>query len=366
MKCRKCKADIPDDALFCAYCGIKQDVEKKSPRTRGNGQGCAVQRGSTWRAVWTECTYLDDDGKLRQKRRTKDGFKTKTAALKYAANPPRKEAPAFTLREYWRTWSKGAMLDIGKSKQTAYKIAWEKLSSIADQRIDALTIEQLQRTVDEHAATYYPAKDMRVLLSHLYKLAMAEGKVQRNLSEFIRLPKLEEKEMEAFSETEIRRMWESYKAGNENMGYILLMIYTGMMPGELYKLEPRMIQWSTHEIVGCGLKTKKRRETPMVFPSFLVPVLVDLVDRASEKTGRLLAMHPDTFRKEYALALQRANVRYLPPYSCRHTTATALALGNVAPSVIQEIMRHTRLSTTQRYIHPDVSDALKAVEEMVR
>ena len=61
MKCRKCKADIPDDALFCAYCGIKQDVEKKSPRTRGNGQGCAVQRGSTWRAVWTECTYLDDE-----------------------------------------------------------------------------------------------------------------------------------------------------------------------------------------------------------------------------------------------------------------------------------------------------------------
>jgi len=32
---------------------------------------------------------------------------------------------------------------------------------------------------------------------------------------------------------------------------------------------------------------------------------------------------------------------------CRHTTATALALGNIAPSVIQEVMRHTKFNTTQ-------------------
>lgn len=365
MDCRKCGKDIPDGSAYCLYCGVKQAITR-TPRTRGNGQGCAYQRGSTWTAIWTERTYLDAEGKMHQKRRTKGGFKTRTAALKCAAHPPRETDPAPTLREYWHTWSQGQMREVGKSKQIAYKIAWDKLADIADRRIDELTIARLQRTIDEQADTYYPAKDMKVLLSHLYQLAMAEGKAQRNLTEFLRLPKLEEKKMEAFTEMEIRRLWDSYGDGNSFLGYVLLMIYTGMMPGELFRLEPKMISWSTREIIGCGMKTKKRMETPMVFPSFLVPVLADLVDRTSDRTGRVVAMHPDTFRKEYALALHRANVRPLPPYSCRHTTATALALGNVSPLVIKEIMRHTRIATTQRYVHPDMSAALKAVEDMCR
>ena len=57
-------------------------------------------------------------------------------------------------------------------------------------------------------------------------------------------------------------------------------------------------------------------------------------------------------------------MRKLPPYSCRHTTATALALGNIAPSVIQEVMRHTKFATTQRYIHPDTTSALAAVNQL--
>ena len=62
--------------------------------------------------------------------------------------------------------------------------------------------------------------------------------------------------------------------------------------------------------------------------------------------------------------LKLAGVRDLPPYSCRHTTATALALGNIAPSVIQEVMRHTKFSTTQRYIHPDMASAHFAINSL--
>ena len=65
--------------------------------------------------------------------------------------------------------------------------------------------------------------------------------------------------------------------------------------------------------------------------------------------------------KAYHEAVKAAGVRDLPPYSCRHTTATALALGNIAPSVIQQVMRHTKFSTTQRYIHPDTKAARTAV-----
>lgn len=43
-----------------------------------------------------------------------------------------------------------------------------------------------------------------------------------------------------------------------------------------------------------------------------------------------------------------------------------VALGNIAPSVIQEVMRHTKFSTTQRYIHPDTKSAHDAVNTLNR
>lgn len=57
-------------------------------------------------------------------------------------------------------------------------------------------------------------------------------------------------------------------------------------------------------------------------------------------------------------------MRDLPPYSCRHSTATALAMQNIAPSIIQKVMRHAKFSTTQSYIHVDVSPMLEAVNRL--
>lgn len=96
----------------------------------------------------------------------------------------------------------------------------------------------------------------------------------------------------------------------------------------------------------------------------IAPVLSSLVENSKSRAGYVVGMNRDNFYAEYHAALQRAGVRDLPPYSCRHTTATALALGNIAPSVIQEVMRHTKFSTTQRYIHPDSSSAHAAVNSM--
>ena len=194
---------------------------------RGNGQGSARKRGRTWTAIWTLGTVVED-GRLRQIRQTKGGFRTKTEALAYAANPPQISAQEKTpcLMDYWEVWSKTSLPKMSRSKQTAYKIAKRKVERIMLLPVDKLSINLLQETVDAKAPTYYPAKDIRVLLSHLYKRAVAEGWVPTNLAEFIVLPSLEEEELQPFSELELRKFWDAYGKGDTFVGYILLMIYT--------------------------------------------------------------------------------------------------------------------------------------------
>ncbi len=63
------------------------------------------------------------------------------------------------------------MLKRSKSKQTSYKIANDKIDDIAYINIGALTIKDLQDCVNEHAPTFYTAKDVCTLLTRAtYKL----------------------------------------------------------------------------------------------------------------------------------------------------------------------------------------------------
>lgn len=365
VRCRKCRAEIPDGSKFCCACGVKQDAQR-SPKKRGNGQGCAMKRGNTWTAFWTTGFRVSDNGKSMQVRKSKGGFKTKRDALLFAASPVPNANKIPTLAFYWSGWERTELESLSKSKQTAFKIAWKKLNSIANVEMDKLTIDMIQSCIDTRAQTYYPAKDMKTVLSHLFKRAVAEGNARTNLADFVKLPRLDEKEMQPFSEEELKKLWEAYGRGDRIIGFVLLMVYSGMMPGELLRLKTDMIDWSRNEIVGCGLKTKKRKQTPIVFPEMIEPVISALSESSTSKAGYLLGMNKDKFYDEYHAALQRAGVRDLPPYSCRHTTATALALGNIAPSVIQEVMRHTKFSTTQRYIHPDTKSAHEAVNAFER
>lgn len=373
MECVKCKKGIPSDALFCPYCGKKQIAEKRRGRNRGNGTGTAYRRGRTWtgQAAGYSYTVKNEDGtsSLIRKRPTKGGFRTKTEALEWAAaQTPEavKEAP--TLLTLWLGWSENDLKTRSKDKQTAYRKARERLEPIIARKIDSLSVDDLQKVVNENANSYYTARDMKSLLSQLYKRAMASGGangfVTVNLSRYIVLPELVEKAPEPFSEQEVNTMWEAWENGNVFVGYLLLMIYTSMMPGELFACKPEMIDYDRCEIYGCGRKTKKRKDTPIVFPSFIAPVLETLEANSTSKTGKLYGGDENTFYTAYHAATAALGIRDLPPYSCRHTTATEAVKKGVELPVVQQIMRHSKLASTQRYIHVSTEAAHEGVNRL--
>ncbi len=365
MVCIKCGAELPEGSAYCNYCGKKQIVTAaKKGRKRSNGEGSVYRVGNTWMAEVTY-GYKTVGGVQRRNRARKGGFRTKAEAIRYLEvmrNEKTVTRQAPTIQRLWEEWQEGPYKKLSKSKQCAYRIAFGKMEDIALARIDFLTVHDLQMVINEKAPTYYPARDIKTLLSHLYKRAMADQFVTQNLSDFVELPDLNATERTAFTEEEIGLFWEDYAAGNRFTGYILLMIYTGMMPGELLEAHKDNVNWQDRMIVGAGKKTGMRKQTPIVLADVIVPVLADLCQHS--ESDKLITISRDNFYARYHETTERVGCRDLPPYSCRHSTATALALDKIAPSVIQKVMRHARFSTTENYIHVDVSPMLEAVNEM--
>lgn len=365
MICKKCKKDVPD-GRYCIACGADQYASKKMrPRTRPNGTGTAYKRGSTWTAQVTVGIKRDPDtGRVQQVRRTKGGFKTKREALEFCqqlanAAMPKKHV---TFGDLWEQYEKTKYRQLSTSKQCSYRTALKRIGDMIYTRIDAVTIADLQELVD--GLTFYCAQDIKSILRHMYRIAMMQGWTSRDLSEYIVLPPKNETERTPFSDEEIRAIWRGYDGGDTWAGYILLMIYTGMMPGELLHCRKDMIHLDSHQIIGAGLKTAERKNRPIVIADFLMPVVQALIDYTGD-APLLCDTYKRAFYKKYYDCLDRCGCRRLTPYSCRHTTATACAVGaKIAPSVIQRIMRHAKLSTTQLYIHPDESAVLDAINTL--
>lgn len=365
MLCKKCRKDIPDASVFCMYCGTRLVSPSRNPKRRGNGQGSVYKRGKGWMVEVITGWNLDGT----RIRHTKSGFRTKNDAIAYLDDFKKgriEQKKAYPLSYYYESWAKADMPKLSKSKQTAYRIAWNKLSAIHNTPVSSLNIVMLRDLVAEEAPTFYPARDMKSLLSHLLKLAIADQQITVNMANFITLPDMNESEQKPWDDSELKTIWSAYADDNVVAAYLLLMIYTGMMPGELCACTRSMVHLDDRQIVGAGLKTSVRKKTPIVIAEFLVPVIERILTYTEDLPDqKILYTDRWSFYDAYHAFTQEFNIRDLPMYSCRHTTATALALGtDVAPSVIQKIMRHAKFTTTQRYIHADTSDALGAVNKL--
>lgn len=344
MICKICKKKIPDESIYCMWCGNKVGYVS---RKRANGEGSVYRRGKKWQAE----ARIYRDGLVLRKYKT---FRTQQEAINALPKLKeealgRKAAYSPTLAKLYETYEATKKETLSGSKQKAYRIAFDKIpDNIKAHRIDELNTMELQDLVS--GLTYYQARDIKTILSHLYKIAISEDLVHHNLADNIVLPKLIEKEQEAFTPEEILRFWNDYKEGNTDTGYVLLMIYTGMMPGEVQALTKEMIDLDAQTISGAGLKTATRKKALIALPDIIVPVLQDLMSNSDKDL--VWAHGKNAFYKMYKEIIDRTGVRPLPAYSCRHTTATALAENNIELATIQRVMRHANIQTTTRYTHP--------------
>lgn len=370
MRCKKCKKEIEDDSVYCRFCGVKQAAER-TKKSRANGTGSVWKtKDNRWKAQIVLYYYKDNNGKKQKKTSTKT-FDRKTDALFFANGSKESDETAVVkLNDLYEIFTQSKKYDrLSKSQQDKMRFAWNKMQPIQFENLADLSIELMQETIDNAAKTYYPARDMKVLLSHLFTLAIQRQQETINKSEYIELPDAPKAKRQVFTEEEIAALWDDYNGqcpegpaeAHKFTGYIIIMAYTGMRIGELFGIKKVNVHLEEHYMIG-GEKTEAGRDREIPISTLIAPIVEYYYNIGKTK---LVHRNIDNFYDDYWETLARLNIRHLPPQTCRHTYFTRLAQNNVHPALIAAMGGHAQYETAiDNYNRLPLADKIAAVNKI--
>jgi len=177
-----------------------------------------------------------------------------------------------------------------------------------------------------------------------------------------------------FSDEELTALLECIKPMSPDFhDMVVFGLLTGLRPQELRELErghymddeegKEYLEFQHH-------KTSKATRDPIKRTVPLVPEAVEILDRQIGKHPRRRNVFLNEARKPYTASVfrqrlkrwcKRAAIQPRPPYALRHTFGSLEAEADVNQAVLAQIMGHTQLSTTARYVNHNAEHHRKAI-----
>ncbi len=170
--------------------------------------------------------------------------------------------------------------------------------------------------------------------------------------------------------------YDTYRTRYRNYLIVLLMLDTGIRVGELVQLQIRDL-WMNEKPVDSLVV---RAEIAKGGHERIIPLSTRLAKAISEASATYWPTHANrpmsfafstflspmplttrTIQRLVSFAGETALRRKLTPHMLRHTFATRL-MRQTNIRVVQELLGHRRLSSTQIYTHPNHADLKKAID----
>lgn len=387
MLCRKCKKEIPDKSTFCNHCGAAQIISKK-PRRRGNGEGTAYKRGSSWCCEKT-FGYSEDNKRIFA---AKYGFKTKKDALAYIPqlrDPrikklPRGASPSITLKQLYDLWL--PTHNAGESTIGCYTAAFKVFRSVWYNKMEEMDIDDLQECMDE----YVPKKgstgkrtleNAKTALGLVYKYGMPRGYVPQNasgrpnLAEFLKVNADSGEHRTGFSADELKIIKRSI-GKVLYADYIYCACYLGFRPSAFLQIDVKDYDRKQKAITG-GIKTEAGINRIVTISPKIQSIINDLAENKiagalfSKTDGSFFRLKD--FREAFYVALSEMGIdnpvdesgrHRLTPHACRHTFATFLKRVKAPDKDKLELIGHTSEEMLRHYQDVSLEDLRKITDAL--
>ena len=392
----KCTREIPEDSVFCPYCGRKQQKPKQKTKSRGNGLGTVYKlKNGKYAAVKTVGWITDllppgaPEGTLPRKRRqtVSKQFATRKDAL--AALPfltaadrrPRsgtaiqRKGESVTLKELFDLWE--PTHDRGKSTMNCYRAGFRLFAPLWNVAMKDLSIEDLQDCLDDAACGKRTKQNAKSALGLVYKYGIPRNAVpkDRNLAPFLQIREEPAGKKEGLSPAELELVRKRAEFGDPVAALVLCQCYLGFRPSEFLALTQASYNAKERAFVGGGKTEAGTDRTVTVSPKIQPYVDAFLkVCAGGAVFGRQgTQLRLDEYRELFyelleALKIQNPvdkNGRHrLTPHACRHTFATLMKAAKGSDTDKLALIGHT--STEQLREYQDVRFAdLRAITDQL-
>jgi integrase len=149
-----------------------------------------------------------------------------------------------------------------------------------------------------------------------------------------------------------------------------IIIETGMCPEEVYTIQKENVHLNRNYLfVPFGKTNFRRRNVPLT-----EKVVAILKRRLAACKGSFIFPHRNdpnkpltTIRKAHLEALRESKINpSFRLYDLRHTFGSRSAMAGIDLATLRELMGHSDISTTMRYVHPTPEHKRAAVEKLER
>lgn len=360
--CIKCKAELPDGALFCHICGKKQTAEKRKHRKRANGTGTIYKmsgkRDRPWAAkrnnifIGSYATYAEAQKALE---RTTDADITDKYNLTFA--------------QIYELWKPVHAREVSKSQMANYSTAFNQCAVLHDRKFRSLRKSDFQSVIismEQAGKSKSTCEKPIQLFGQLSKWALDECIINQNHAQNVTTTAEQKSVREPFNDNEIKAIQNSTLRAAP---IVLILIATGARPNELFKV-PLADCYDTY-FVG-GSKTKAGTGRVIAVSPLGITAYRELLQAAKVASGtRLIDGYKgnrDTvnFRKrDFKELMESIGCPQKTPYHCRHTFATLAVRGGIKPQLLTRMMGHADIKTADKaYTHLNADDILSEISKI--
>lgn len=365
MDCIKCKATLPDGAIFCPLCGKKQTPEPRKRRKRANGSGTIYKMPGSRKNPWAVKRNNVFIGSY-------PSYAAAQKALERITDADITEHYNLTFSQIYELWRPVHAREVSPSQMNCYATAFNNSSALHDQKFRSLrksAFESVILNMEEQGFSKSSCEKVKQLFGQLSKWAMDEGIVNQNHSKNVRITAEQKSKKRPFTEDEIKQICAASGRAKE---IAIILIASGARTIELFNVP---IKDCYDDYFIAGSKAKKGQPAIRRVIGITADgkeIYQELLRKAKVSGGTRLIDGYDgnrdssNFRKrDFQELMQEIGCPDMTPYHCRHTFSTRATKAGVPPQLLSRMMGHTDIKTTDKYYtHLDPEDILQEIAKI--